>query len=141
MNVLVVDDVDYIRKSISKVLEENNFSCDSCSNGKQAIEMMAEKSYDLIITDIMMPDMDGFEFLDHIRDIKEPNNRIPVLAISGGNRIIDSDLALKMIKEKSDGILQKPFARSDLLNAITRIIGNDRYTEVLQNGAEKAHSS
>lgn len=141
MKVLVVDDVDYIRKSISKVLEDNNFQCDSCSNGKQAIEHMSAKTYDLIITDIMMPDMDGFEFLDYIRDGKEPQNRIPVLAISGGSRTIDSDLALKMIKEKSDGILQKPFARSDLLDAITRIIGNERYMEVVQNGAEQAQSS
>lgn len=137
MKILVVDDVDYIRKSISKVLQDHNFQCDTCANGKEATEMLSSHTYDLIITDIMMPDMDGFEFLDYIRDMDEPDNKIPVLAISGGSRTIDSDMALKIIKEKSNGILQKPFARSDLLDAISLIIGHDQYLDVIN----EAHST
>jgi len=133
MNVLVIDDVDYIRKSISKVLDDNGFKCDSCENGKAALEKINEKKYDIIITDIMMPDMDGFEFLDKLRETKGEVARTPVLAISGGSKTIDSDLALKMINEKANGILQKPFSKSDLLEAIAKVVGNSRLNNVISN--------
>jgi len=126
MKVLIVDDVDYIRKSLSKVLEESSFNCDTCANGREAIEKLEIKSYDLIITDIMMPDMDGFEFMDYIRDQSGGLSKIPVLAISGGSKTIDSDLALKMINEKADAILQKPFSKSDLMDAVVKLMGKSK---------------
>ena len=135
MKVLIVDDVDYIRKSIGRVLEDNNFICDMCENGQKAIEKLHTGDYGLIITDIMMPDMDGFEFLDFIRTQQEPKCNVPVLAISGGSKTINSDTALKIIEEKSNGILQKPFAKNDLLAAIAAIIGNDKYTKIVKGAA------
>lgn len=128
MKILIVDDVDYIRKSISKVLDGNGFFCDVAENGKQAIDKLSQSSvtYDLIITDIMMPDMDGFEFLDYIREQPGKLGKTPVLAISGGSKTIDSELALKLINDKADLILQKPFAKSALFEAITKVMGNDK---------------
>jgi len=126
MKILVVDDVDYIRKSISKVLGGNGFECDLAENGRDAISKLKQPDmvYDLIITDIMMPDMDGFEFLDYLRDQSGDLGRTSVLAISGGSKTIDSDLALKMINEKADLILQKPFSKSELMEAIAKVVGN-----------------
>lgn len=126
MKILIIDDVDYIRKSITKVLGDNGFQCDSCENGALALEKVQAKPYDLIITDIMMPNMDGFEFMDNLREMKGDVSRTPVLAISGGSKTIDSDLALKMINEKANGILQKPFSKSDLLDAIAKVIGKSK---------------
>ncbi len=126
MKILIVDDVDYIRKSISKVLEDNGFTCVACDGGVSAIENLKNNKYDLIITDIMMPDMDGFEFLDYIRDQAGDVGKTPVLAISGGSKTIDSDMALKMINEKANAILQKPFAKSDLIQAIAKVMGNNK---------------
>ena len=132
MKVLIVDDVDYIRKSISRVLEESNFKCDVCENGQAAIQKLKKNTYELIITDIMMPEMDGFEFLDYIRNQNNPASDIPVLAISGGSKTINSDIALKIIQEKADGILQKPFAKNDLMNAISSLIGPDKYHDIVK---------
>lgn len=135
MKILVVDDVDYIRKSISKVLESNNFICDVAENGRIAIEKLnqSETLHDLIITDIMMPDMDGFELLDYLRAQSGSLGKIPVLAISGGSKTIDSDLALKMINEKADLVLQKPFAKADLLQAIAQVIGNSKLNKTISS--------
>lgn len=124
--VLIVDDVDYIRKTLSKVLEANNFECDTSENGKDAMDKVLQKKYDLIITDIMMPDVDGYEFLDFLREQSEPVCSTPVLAISGGDKTINSDVALTTIRQKADDILQKPFAKDDLLLAITKVLGRRR---------------
>lgn len=124
--VLIVDDVDYIRKSISRVLEDSEFTCDTCENGKIAIEKIQTTQYDLIITDIMMPEVDGFEFLEFLRSQPEPLKSTPVLAISGGSKTINSDMALNMLNEQANEILQKPFAKSDLLNAVARVMGNGK---------------
>lgn len=126
MKVLIVDDVDYIRKSISKVLEGSSFTCDVCGNGREAIEKLGIKSYDLIISDIMMPDMDGFEFMDYLREQTSAISQTPVLAISGGSKTIDSELALKLINEKADAVLQKPFSKSELIEAVTKLIGKSK---------------
>ena len=127
MKILVVDDVDYIRKSVTKVLSDNSFICDSCSNGREALQKLAEKKYDLIVTDIVMPDMDGFEFLDELRNHKSAEvSRTPVLAISGGSKTIDSDTALKSVESQVNGLLQKPFSKADLLKSIAKVIGNSK---------------
>lgn len=138
MKVLIVDDVDYIRKSISKVLDDSGFVCTTCENGKVAISKVTEVSYDLIITDIMMPDTDGFEFLDFLREREEGKVKTPVLAISGGSKTINSDLALKMINEKADAVLQKPFAKAQLMTAIAKVIGQEKYSNVIAGIASNA---
>lgn len=130
MKILIIDDVDYIRKSLSKVLENNGFTCVAAENGKQAIEKLNDGQYDLIITDIMMPEMDGFEFLDYLREQSGSLGKTPVLAISGGSKTINPDLALKTIKDKVNLVLQKPFAKDDLLDAIAKVVGNSRYTNM-----------
>ena len=124
--ILIVDDVDYIRKSLSKVLGDSGFTCDTSENGAVACDKLETNSYDLIITDIMMPDMDGFEFLDHIRNQAPPTNKIPVLVISGGSKTINSDMALQLVSEKADMVLQKPFAKADIVNAVIKILGNSK---------------
>lgn len=124
--VLIVDDVDYIRKTLSKVLTDNNFECDTSENGKDAMDKVTKKKYDLIITDIMMPEADGYEFLDFLREQPGGVANTPVLAISGGDKTINSDTALTTIRKKADDILQKPFAKDDLLLAITKVLGRRR---------------
>lgn len=126
MKTLIIDDVDYIRKSISKVLGDQGFDCEVAENGRVASDLVQSNEYDLIITDIMMPDMDGFEFLDFLREQPGKTGKTPVMAISGGSKTIDSDLALKMMKEKADLILQKPFSKLELLGAVTKLVGSTK---------------
>lgn len=133
--VLILDDVDYIRKSISRVMEMNGFECDVCENGRLGIEKVKENTYDLIITDIMMPEVDGYEFLDFLRTLDSEKAKTPVLAISGGDKTINSDIALGTIDEKADAVLSKPFAKADLLNAVAKVMGNERYEQIVKSAA------
>ena len=120
--ILIVDDVDYIRKSITKVLGDKGFECEMCENGKAAVERIQENEYDLVITDMMMPEMDGFEFMEFLRALPAPKGKTPVLAISGGSKTINSEMALSMVNENVNAILQKPFGKDDLLKSIHRVL-------------------
>jgi len=134
LNALIIDDVDYIRKSLARLLESNKFECDVCANGKDAMEMVVAKKYDLIITDIMMPEADGYEFMEFLRAQPDPLCRTPVLAISGGDKTINSDVALTIMKKQADGVLQKPFGKDDLMKAIAKVLGNTRYNKTINGG-------
>ena len=67
--ILVVDDEDIIRESLSYILRAENYEVDEASNGKIALEKVRETSYDLVITDIEMPEMKGVELLEEIKKI------------------------------------------------------------------------
>jgi CheY-like chemotaxis protein len=79
--ILVVDDNVMIRKLIINLLSKTNYSFDEASDGKEGLERMAEKDYDLLITDIVMPRMEGIEM---IRQVKQSYPGVKIIAISGG---------------------------------------------------------
>jgi CheY-like chemotaxis protein len=127
--ILIIDDVDYIRKSITKVLEANDFQCETCENGKIAMEKVQSSDYDLIISDMMMPEVDGFEFMEFLRGLPEPKKNIPVLAISGGSKTINPEMALSMVNEHANDILQKPFGKESLLKAVNKVLNSANLKE------------
>jgi len=120
--IVVADDVDYIRKSITKFLEAEGHECVMCENGREAKEKLADGGYDLLITDIMMPEVDGFELIEFVRQESEHNKEMPILAISGGSKTINSDMALTIIHDQVDKVLQKPFTKNDLLDSVAFIL-------------------
>ena len=67
MKILVVEDERDLNRIITKHLKKNNYSVDSCFNGEEAIDFIELSTYDLVILDVMMPKMDGHEFLKKIR--------------------------------------------------------------------------
>jgi CheY-like chemotaxis protein len=67
-NVLLVDDDDLIRKLLGKVMETWQANIDVAENGKEAFAKLASKSYDLMICDLQMPEMNGVELFRHVRD-------------------------------------------------------------------------
>ena len=79
-HVLVVDDEDQMRKLIRLVLQQEGHTVVEASNGKRAIQHIQEAEIDLVISDVVMPDMDGLEL---IREIRRTHPGIKVLAISG----------------------------------------------------------
>jgi len=123
--ILIVDDIEYIQKSLVKLLNSEGFDSTSVSNGHDAWDIIQNEHYDLIITDIMMPKMDGFEFIENIRSMNQPRGEVPILAMSGGNKTIKSDLALDLAKESVDMILKKPFGKADLVEAVNKILSQE----------------
>jgi two-component system, chemotaxis family, chemotaxis protein CheY len=67
VRVLVVDDDEAIRTMVAKILQRERFSVDTARDGQEAIEMLGENEYDAILLDLMMPRVDGFGVIEHLR--------------------------------------------------------------------------
>ncbi len=120
--ILVVDDNEFIRASMIKFLEMNRYDVVGVGHAQDAMDELRATEYGLIITDVLMPDTDGFELVDFIRGYTEPVKSTPIIAISGGGRTIDADSALNALEEKVDLIMKKPFSKKELLDKTAELI-------------------
>lgn len=110
--VLIVDDEAVIRDGLKRVLEGQNFSVDTCASGYRAIEILQQREFDLIITDLKMPGMSGIEVLKSVRAL-QPD--IPVILITGYATI---DTAVEAMKNGASDYISKPFAPDLLLEKV-----------------------
>ncbi len=116
MKVLVVDDEKNIRENIVEILELNGYEASSAENGKQGIGVFYEFKPDFVLCDIMMPELDGYGFLEHIKsDLNSIN--VPIVFLSAKAELEEHELALS--KGASD-FMMKPFKISDLINIIRK---------------------
>lgn len=112
--ILIVDDEDVMRKGCEQVLLKMGYSVDSAKNGLLGYHHVLEKSYDLVLVDLMMPEMDGLEFLKKVRDV-DPNL---VSVVITGHATIES--AVEAVKSGAYDYLPKPFTPNDLRSVINR---------------------
>ncbi|MCD8321347.1 MAG: response regulator transcription factor [Oscillospiraceae bacterium] len=85
-NILIAEDDQELRGLFSHVLEKNGYTVTGVSNGREALEATDETYFDLIITDIMMPEMDGYEL---VRLMREAGSSVPFLMITAKNEFDD----------------------------------------------------
>lgn len=123
--ILVIDDNEFIRASMIKFLDSNRYSVVGAGSVSEAMELLREKQFGLIITDILMPDTDGFELIDFVKEGDEPLKSTPIIAISGGGRSIDAETVLTALEEKVDHVLKKPFSKKDLLEKTGMLLKKD----------------
>lgn len=109
MRILVAEDEKDMNRLISKRLKAENYSVDSCYNGKEVFDYLACAEYDGIILDIMMPVMDGIQVLKKLR---AAGNQIPILLLTAKDSIQDRVMGLDA---GADDYLVKPFAFEELL--------------------------
>lgn len=121
--VLVADDMSAITKAITRVLHTDGHDVDVCDNGVQAICKLKDHHYDLVITDILMPEKDGLEVAKYIRtELPEDRRETPILAITGGGTLVTSEMAIEAANLLSNAILQKPFDIKTFRNTISNFI-------------------
>jgi len=117
--ILVVDDDEHIRYLLEELLESEGFEVDSAVNGHAAVELCKKSNFDLIITDIMMPDMDGLELLMYFR---KNNPDMKIIACSGGGRYTDfSGLKTAVFMGALEAI-SKPFENHEILEKVNKIL-------------------
>lgn len=115
--VLVVDDDKILRETLRDILLFNGFVVSDACDGSTAIDLILENNYDLVITDILMPEKDGFDVI-----VESKKKGAMVLAISGGG-YLSSDIYLRMaIDTGADDIISKPFDVDNLLIKIQKLI-------------------
>ncbi|MDX8406603.1 MAG: adenylate/guanylate cyclase domain-containing protein [Mariprofundus sp.] len=113
--LLVVDDKESNRDFLSRRLRKQGFSVDVAENGKQALAMVCERDYDLILLDIIMPELNGYQMLARLKN-DEGLKHIPVIMISALDEI---DSVVKCIEMGAEDYLQKPFNQIILTAKIT----------------------
>lgn len=117
--VLVVDDSLSVRKVVQRALESRRIEVLSAASGNEALEQIGRNAPDLIVCDVIMPDMDGYQICDFVK--KHPTlSRIPVLLISG---IVNGTVLERAAKVRSDDVMRKPFAAEELLQRIDSFLG------------------
>ena len=117
--VLVIDDNDAIRIILVDALEDEGYDVDDAENGLAAINLVKEKEYELVLTDIIMPDEDG---LGAIMKIKKIQPDVKIIAISGGGRI-NSETYLDMAKQLgADRSFKKPFDINEILDSVAELL-------------------
>jgi len=116
--VLVVDDSLSVRKVVQRALESRRIEVLSAASGTEALEQIGREAPDLIVCDVIMPDMDGYQICDFVKK-HETFSHTPVLLISG---IVNGTVLERAAKVRSDDVMRKPFAADELLQRIESLL-------------------
>jgi len=116
-NILVIDDEELITKSLLKLLDIEGYKTTIAISGSEAMEKIKETDFDLIISDVRMPGLDGIETIRQIRAYLKKSNKkaIPEVLITG---YADVEKYEKAMNLKVADYLYKPFDNSDLLRVV-----------------------
>ncbi len=116
IKILLVDDEELLRLTLSKDLEDADYAVDTAVDGRQACVMLAGKSYDLVITDLIMEGVDGMQVL---KEAKRIDPTCGVLLLTGYGNM---DSAIEAIRCDADDYLLKPYQYEELLFRLTRCL-------------------
>ena len=117
ISVLVVEDVALNQLLIKTILDDFGFKYESASNGKIAIEKLETNSYDIILMDLQMPEMNGFEATEYIRNTM--NSKIPIIALTADVTTVDFS---KCKAFGMDDYISKPIDDKELFNKIVSLV-------------------
>ena len=115
-HILVADDDPAVRDYLHRSLAQAGYEVTVAANGKEALQLFSSRSFDLVITDILMPDCDGLEVLLHIRQVRP---KVPVVAITGAENELFGHNAAGL---GALFVLPKPFTGAELHAAVRRAL-------------------
>ncbi len=150
--ILVVDDEPHIRKILAFLLEQNGFQVLSAENGEVALELARQNMPDLILLDLMMPKMDGFEVCQHLRE-DFATAQIPIVIVTAKGDVAEK---VRGLKGGANDYLTKPYDHDELVarvrnmldwsraqrqaNPLTGLPGNQAIEGELQRRIEGGHA-
>ena len=117
--VLVVEDTDTVSAMIAELLSEAGFEVNLAADGKAAVERIREREYDLILLDLALPEMDGFEVLEEIKNSSDVRD-IPVLVMSAIHR--QPDQIQRIHKLGASGFINKDVLQETLLFRVQSLV-------------------
>ena len=118
-NILLVDDEEAIRKMMRRILQDDSYEFSEAENGAVAIKKLEAKKFDLIITDVIMPDCDGIELVMNVRK-KTPETK--VIVMSGGGRVRADHYLQLAEKLGAVSVFEKPFDASELRETVRKYL-------------------
>jgi DNA-binding NtrC family response regulator len=124
-SILVIDDDPLVGKTVQKMLSVDSWDVRLANSGRDALEQISKQAPDLVVTDIIMPDMEGLEI---IVTLQKSNPQIRIVAVSGSGRLNEVDYLEYAEKLGAYATLTKPFRREELLSIVRRAF-NDEPTD------------
>ena len=121
--ILILDDDKLVTKSLARLLEREGYSIGCAESGSQAMELVKESDFDLVVSDIRMPAMSGIEAAKNINSIMKQKNKkqIPIIFITGYSDEKNHEAATEL--EAAD-FIYKPFDKDKFLGSVKTALGN-----------------
>jgi DNA-binding NtrC family response regulator len=117
INVLLVDDEEMLRNALSIELIDEGYTVDTATDGDEAIDILRNKNYDVILLDIKMPRVSGFEVLKFVQQ-KSPKTKVIMLTAYA-----DVKNAIEAVKLGACDFISKPYDLDDVLTSISKALG------------------
>lgn len=118
-SILLIDDEQQVLEVLGEMLRLEGHEVECAGNGMEAMELSEQRDFDLVITDLIMPEKEG---LETIVDLRKSSEDIPILAMSGGGRIGPRDYLETAKFVGANATLMKPFARAELIATIDELL-------------------
>ena len=122
--MLIVDDDLHLRALVKTYAEMDDFHCHEAENGIQALEMAAKYAFDIIVLDVMMPEMDGFEMLGKLREFSQT----PVILLTARKEEYDKLFGFNL---GADDYVPKPFSPKELMARIKAVLKRTKQNETM----------
>ncbi|NVK18270.1 MAG: response regulator [Methylocystaceae bacterium] len=114
-NILIIDDEELVRDAIMMVLMRNGFVVSATGSANEGLKLIETNKFDLIITDLVMPEIDGVTF---IKLVRQKIDHIPIMTLTGGARPGQKNMNDKAKAAGAIVTLQKPLSKKELLAGI-----------------------
>ena len=117
--ILIVDDDSMVRKMLVKVFQNENYNTLEASDGNSALRLFRDENIDVVITDIVMPDMEGIET---IRELRKINPDVKIIAFSGGGSLSPEGYLKIAASMGARYTFKKPFDINELKEAVKKLL-------------------
>jgi two-component system response regulator AtoC len=135
--ILVIDDEENMRHMLAMLLEKEGYLVSAAADGKQGLEFVAEKPYDIILCDLKMPVMDGMDFLEHFQEMEQEST---VIVMSAYGTL---DTAIEAMKKGAYDYISKPFRPDEILLTLRKAEERERLRQenlLLQQSMRERYS-
>lgn len=121
--VLLVEDEDLLREGVQEMLQAHGYTVVAAANGEQALDSLAQVPVSLVISDLVMPQLNGIDFVAQVR---ERYPRLPVIVASGSPNAVMKRLGIDSIHVPgATASIMKPFRSAELLALIERVLSGE----------------
>jgi DNA-binding NtrC family response regulator len=118
--ILVIDDEDIVRRSCSRTLSPLGYEVTLTESSLDGLRMIDDEEFDLVLTDIKMPDMDGIEVLKQVRE-KFPGMKVIIMT---GYQTVEN--AVKSVQLGAFDYIEKPFSPDELISSVSKALGKTK---------------
>ena len=124
-NILVIDDDEIMLRTIETILDKDGFNVFTATSGKDVFDLLQNTPYDVVITDIILPYINGLELVSNLRK-DEANRQIGIIVVSS---LADEDTITEAYRLGADDYITKPVIAAELLTRIHKLIANKNRKE------------